>query len=337
MPMEMNYLAHYGILGMHWGIRRFQPYPKGYTGKGKYSGPKLSITRNVKKGHITTKGVKELNRLASSDAVKTAVREHNAREERFKKRHGIQTIDEKTDLVPKGTGIVRVANDEPLDNKRKYVALNETNDSDDYTNRPDSIGADIGKKIYRYDFDLKKDIKVAPAKEVNEFMLDKYGQIPLKDLYINPKILDEFYIGKGSKEAQKAIKDVGNISIGEFMREKEQLDAVKSAHSYGDPLGKNSWAVARASIGQQALVGFMHKKLIEDKNSMDDVCREFKNRGYDAIIDPQDKAINFDYPMILLNPSDSLTIKSKELVWPITERDKKRYEEARSKIRNSST
>lgn len=336
MPMETNYLAHYGILGMHWGIRRFQPYPKGYTGKGKYAGPKVSFTRNVKKGHITTKGVKELNRLASSDAVKSAVSEHNAREERFKKRHGIQTINEKTDLVPKGIGIVRVANDEPLDDKRKYVALNETNDSNDYTNRPDGIGADIGKKIYRYDFDLKKDIKVAPASEVNKFMLDEYGQVPLKDLYINPKILDEFYIGKGSKEAQKAIKDVGNIKIGEFMREQEQLDAIKRTHHYGDPLGKNGWAVARASIGQQALIGFMYKKLVEDKNSMDDVCKEFKSRGYDAIIDPQDKAMNFDYPMILLNPSDSLTMKSKELIWPVTERDKKRYEEARSKVRNSS-
>ena len=24
--MANDYLAHYGILGMHWGIRRFQPY-----------------------------------------------------------------------------------------------------------------------------------------------------------------------------------------------------------------------------------------------------------------------------------------------------------------------
>lgn len=35
---ELHELYHHGIMGMHWGIRRYQPYPSDYKGDGKFIG-----------------------------------------------------------------------------------------------------------------------------------------------------------------------------------------------------------------------------------------------------------------------------------------------------------
>jgi hypothetical protein len=48
-PMYDNHLEHHGILGMHWGIRRFQPYPKDYHGSGKEIGKAAKVKPRMSK------------------------------------------------------------------------------------------------------------------------------------------------------------------------------------------------------------------------------------------------------------------------------------------------
>ena len=64
--MYYNQLYHHGILGMHWGIRRYQPYPKGHKGGKEIGKAARKQARKERKGaRINRRAEKKLSKYES--------------------------------------------------------------------------------------------------------------------------------------------------------------------------------------------------------------------------------------------------------------------------------
>lgn len=72
--MRENELYHHGILGMKWGIRRYQPYPKGHKG-GKEVG---EAARKTKPKRSEVRAQKRQQKMADKQAVDEITRKRVA-------------------------------------------------------------------------------------------------------------------------------------------------------------------------------------------------------------------------------------------------------------------
>ena len=147
-----EFLQHHGIKGMKWGVRRFQPYPKGQGNKGKYTGPKGNTYKelNRKEKRAARKIHKTLHKRQMKDVVETREKFNKVYEKEIDKqglRSKVDMYREKGTEPPKGVDVEKWKKD-----------LKET-----YDKLHDIRVKAAGDVVTEYNLTLLKDAKVSEA------------------------------------------------------------------------------------------------------------------------------------------------------------------------------
>jgi hypothetical protein len=232
------YLEHHGILGMKWGIRRYQN----------------------KDGSLTAEG---------------------------KKRYSIKENADDSFVLGKGSTLYRIANQEDKSNKERYYSVTEP-DRMRYQELLDFGGLflDRNKPYGEFINETNSDLKIRKGEAVVQDLINKYGKDSAEELtkhFENQKSL--------RKEIQDREKRNEYISEIDF-----------------DADDDNLYKQLDAQVSYQKVNDFVWDIM---KNHSDEVVKNYRDMGYDGLVDPFDFVANVsDMPIIVINPKEEVSQKS---------------------------
>ena len=297
-------LYHHGIKGQKWGVRRYQNEDGSLTEAGKrryryqlYQNKDGTLNERGVKNYINQKG--QLTKRGINVYEEIGRRTVNDRTDKHLMEKGLRSLNG-DDYLKKGTVVGRIAGaDDAIDDKRKYVYLTDR-DRDEYIGF--AYDGMLGAKgdLTEFEYKLKKDIKIANAKTVLDHMLDKYGDTLVKDL----SDFDDY--------REEALKE-NHYKLDEKTRVK---DIIGQEYPYYDKVYKvlynthdkpyERWAEDRIHAGMELASDFMRDRFFKNEKISGEIVKHFRDKGYDAMVDIEDYRVLTEYPMIMLNPADSL-------------------------------
>lgn len=207
-----------------------------------------------------------------------------------RKRYSIKENTDDSFILEKGSTLYRMANQDDKSKKERYYSLKEQ-DRTAYQDLAVQGGLflDRTKPWGEFINTTNADLKIRKGEAVVQDLINKYGKDSAEALtkhFENQKNLREEIPDKDKRDAYISGNDDFDGDFDDDYYDK-LWDAQVSYHKVNDFV----WDVM--------------------KNHSDDVIKDYRDMGYDGIIDPFDFVANMsDMPLIVINPKEQVSQKS---------------------------
>lgn len=171
------------------------------------------------------------------------------------------------------------------------------------------LGLDSFDKAAEITYTAKKDIKVASAKAVSEYLISTLGNDKvymygerLRRSYV--RMADEMLDMYGKAKLSDLIPvSINSIDLSELL---ENATTFKRRDVFDDEDMKTLTWLSSAVEKSNNILRTVGDTILMDERKSKAFFEHFKSKGYDAIIDIGDYSTVFKYPLVILDPSETL-------------------------------